>query len=211
MPYPTSDDLRQYLNSASLLSDSTDASVVAGLKLDVCISAAIKNFESDAGRTMIAVQQTRKFDPPKWGTKVLNLNADLASGSSFTVSIAGSTKTKDTDYYMIPSTSEYDGNPYAAIEFPVPWTNYSIARKAIQITGYWGFAADIPNDAYIAILAGGAALAVPAIQRAVSQGLIERKEGDTDYKYAENAAKDFMDIYKGGVDQYVRVASWIGQ
>lgn len=209
MAYPTSGDLRQYLLSAGCITSLTDEGVIAGLQLDTCINAARKNFESDAGRTMIAVTQTRKFDPPWGGTMMLNLGSDLASDASFTVTVSGVSKTRDTDFYMGPQNADNDGQPWSFLEFAYPFSPVLLVRKCISITGPWGFASTLPNDVYIAMLAGGASLAMPAIQRAVSQGMIERKEGDTDYKFDDAATKNFDTVYRGGVDQYIRYTSWI--
>jgi hypothetical protein len=64
------------------------------------------------------------------------------------------TLTQNTDYWLLPYNAAADLEPWTALElrrgFPAP-PHPDALHRAIRVTGTWGWAASIPEDAWEAI------------------------------------------------------------
>lgn len=187
--YPTAADLQAFLEAAGL--------TTTGLDLATAVQAGRQRFERETGRRMLAVTQTRTFDPPTNPTGTLNLRADLVLASS--VSVAG-VALAATEYQFLPHNAVTDGQPFTMIRFqrrwygPLEWSQLG----TVSITGSWGFAAAIPDDAWTAMLQAAALDRLPQIGTALSEGLISWKEADVEERYGDNPLSGLSAEWKSG-------------
>lgn len=192
MSWPTSSDLQDYLAAGGVT--MPDGSAVSALVAsDALIGAAVTLFEESTGWVpFIGDTQTRYFDPPgypinglgSWGGGgvVLKLGAGLISVSSLT--IAGVTKTENTDFWLIRGTRP--DMPAFAIRFRL--VVYGNPRD-IAITGEWGRMADSDDLANQAVLNLAAQMACRSIVDGFRSVPSEQREADVAEKWdADNIA-----------------------
>jgi hypothetical protein len=147
---------------------------------------AAQDFERDAGRKMIAVSDTRTFDPPS------NRYGRLFTGDMTavtTITFATQTLVVTTDYLAQPAQNPARGLPYFWIDFfrrwggPTPWAQ----REGLSITGLFGYAAQIPYDVWQAVLAKATVQMLPALMMQRSRGFKAWSEADVHQDYGEKA------------------------
>jgi hypothetical protein len=212
--YPNGDDLEALITSAGLVANYPQVAW-SGFDWDGLALAGVKWFEGQVGRKMLAVSATRTFDVPTGTNRVLALRADLVSVSSLTVN--GVNQVSGTDYFLQPDNSLGDGDPFAWIEFALWFGWNTLPRRAVSITGLWGFGTTIPADAWNGMLTRAAALACPAIALNIGKGLQSREAGDEKETYARGQGNGPLIEERAGwqaqadaaVGNYVRVESYI--
>lgn len=188
--YPTGEDVRAYLEAASLV-----VSTALAEQLDTAAEAGRLDFEQRTDRLPFlagATDTTRRFDPPKAGSARLWLKPDLAALTSITYQPGGAsaeTLTLDTDFSLLPFNAAADEQPYTAIDF-TPWrgfgawaSSYPAYRGSIRITGRWGYQTTLPENAWLAILAAGSLSLLPQLSFGLTSGLVEWHEKDRGERY----------------------------
>ncbi len=172
--YPTATDLTQYLTAAG-------TPVPAGLDLASIAAAAVDEFERRAGRRMLreAADAVRRFDPPADRDGWLDLEADLCTLTSVEYQPAGAAPVALAEGSDFRTLSR---NPGVAPEpLTEPIVALILARMwlaplrmpeggSIRVTGRWGYAVAIPDDAWWAMLVRAAGLAAPAATSARAWG-----------------------------------------
>lgn len=201
--YPALGDLMQFL----LSHPSVTATSLANIDLAAACRAGRLDFETAVGRTMLGITQTRTFDPPYNPRAMLDLRADLASLTSLT--IQGVTKVLNTDFYLGPPNADADGLPWRWIEIAAWWPNYRVAKRGISITGVWGFATTIPDDAWQAMLCQSALKVASQLISDQTGGLSSVQIGEIRESYGANPLSGMIDPWKiqiaSAVQQYTLV------
>ena len=207
LTYPNENDMERYLVGGGLVFP-TPQSPLTFIDLRQHVLGAINNFEGRVGRTLLAASQTRTFDPPMFPRTKLPLVDDLAQMTS--LSVAGTVKVLNVDYYLLPENADALGKPFNLVDFAVPIYG---ARKSVSITGLWGYATQIPDGPWNSILARAAYLAHPQIAAAVSKGLVSWKEDDVSETYGIDPLGFLRDqwekIYEGGVEKFRKVTVYL--
>jgi hypothetical protein len=140
MTYPTLDDLKTYMGSASALSDNPHG---------LALSGAIAWSERYTGRKFVAEAGTRMFryDSYHWIPKRRRLAFydDLMSVTTFTLPNG----TVTTDYALLGNKT-----PYTAlrVDNTVPVVAYEPTNVWFTLEGMWGYSTDCPDDVFQAIL-----------------------------------------------------------
>lgn len=181
--YPTGAELAAYLVAAGFTS-----AFVAALDTTTFAAAGASEFEREAGRRMLAVTQTREFDPCRVGTNgFLDLKADLASLTS--VAWNTTAYTVGTDVRAFPLNAADDGLPYSGLSFGY-WRRFSgygyPFPPLISVAGDWGYGATIPEDAWAGMLAFAGMLLFPQIVQRRTGGMFEWTEADMREAYGNN-------------------------
>lgn len=212
--YPGAEDLQSFLEAAEL---TLSAELLA--QLPTAIAAARKDFENTVDRIMLAPADAavRRFDPPAhWrdGGATLFLKRDLAAVTSVVYQPSGSdaeTLTEGEDYELEPYDAPEDGQPYTRIRFLVRrWTGPLSARHrgSIRVTGRWGYATEIPEDAWLAMCARGAWRLFGQIAQASTGGMLGWSDADRKVDYGVETWGRLRDIwaaqYDGAVNNYKR-------
>lgn len=186
--YPSGADLLAFLEAAGFSSSlTTDAAFMGGdADLELFAVAGWRAFNQAAGRQMLAVAGSRSFDRPSGMRGVIDLGDDLASGSVTAPALTdlGTALVLNTDYVLEPLDAAGRGAPYNRLRFWRRVWNYSqTIGPPITVTGSWGYATTIPEDAWVGMLAMGALALFPLIQQARTQGFASWKEADMDEAY----------------------------
>jgi hypothetical protein len=177
--YPTGHDLEAFLTSAGFSSTVLDT-----FDLDLFAAAGWQAFNRNAGRTMLAVSGARSFDRPYGARGVIDLGDDLASASAPTLADAGTALTLNTDYVLEPLDAPGRGAPYNRLRFwRRLWNISHTIGPPITVTGAWGYAVTIPEDAWVGMLALGALAMVPQMAQAAAGGLTMWREADMAESY----------------------------
>lgn len=171
--YPTATDLQNFLTAAGVTLGTLDTATA--------VQAGIDDFERRTSRKMLAPAgtQTRYYDPPVNRDGCLNLVRDLATLTSVVYQPQGGsseTLTEYTDFWLRPHAAPSDDPPH-------PWTGLQLRRcwiappapelrRAIRVTGRWGFGTAIPEDAWLAMVMRGAALLAPSAGEKLSTGYV---------------------------------------
>jgi len=187
--YPTGADLLAFLETAGFSSTLATDTAFLGGDLELYAVAGWRAFNREADRQMLAVSGTRSFD--RAGINgVLVLGDDLASGTTPSVTDQSATLTVGTEVRFEPLDAVGRGEPYNRARFLRRWgynyaSPYSIA-PLVTITGAWGYATLIPEDAWLGMLALGALALFPLIQQARSSGLDSWQEADMIERYGSD-------------------------
>lgn len=182
--YPTGADLVAYLTAAGFAT-----TFIAALDTTTAALAGAAQFERDADRRMLAVTQTREFDPERVGPRgFLDLRADLATATS--VAYGSQSFIVGTDVRLMPLNAVDDGHPYNALSFGY-WrrfyaVSYPLLPVLITVIGSWGFGATIPEDAWEGMLAFAGMFLFPQLVQRRTQGMIEWREADMQESYGLN-------------------------
>lgn len=194
MPFPTGAELAQFLVDAGVL-----ASVPGDLDLYESIAEQSRlEFERDTGWSpFLATGETRYWDPN--GTTLLDPGVGILSVAC--LELGGEEQTLNSDYWLLP----YNGFPKTLIRFASPLAG---EPRSVSIVGTFGYASEIPQDAYRAVITHGAALATAVLYG--SGGLkSEVQEGDVRYKIDTEAGRSQVDRwasqYRAAVKRYRRV------
>lgn len=169
------------------------------------VAAGIQAFEADAGRVFLATADTtRYFDPPSGPQGMLDLKADLAAVT--TVTVAGATKTENTDFVLRPLDAAAEGKPYSLIQFsgrfyaPVVFSQI----RSIAITGRWAYASSatgMPEDVWLAMLAKASLIRLPQLSLTISGGVTDWKEADISESYGGAPLAGVADLWRAEVAQ----------
>lgn len=178
--YPTGSDLEAHLTAAGF-----SATLIATLDLEVAAAAGASQFEREAGRRMLGVTQTRSFDPGRVGANgFLDLRADLASLTG--VAWNGTSYAVGTDVRAFPLNAAADGLPYSGLSFG-HWrrffAGYWPLPTLIEVSGAWGYGVEIPEDAWLGMLAWAGLLLLPVIVQAQTGGVEAWVEADMQERY----------------------------
>lgn len=189
--YPTADDLKAWI-------EGTGLSVSAALEtlLDGAAAGAANDFESAVHRTMLAPSsgELRYFAPPLDGAPLVGF--DLAAApATITYQPTGSsaeTLTLNTDYWCGPENAIARGKPLEWIEFDKQWTGLidRTLRRALQITGLWGYAETLPDDVWLAVCMRGAWNVWQQVTFGSTEGMLGFKEGDLSVDYGLERWRD---------------------
>lgn len=202
--FPSGFDLKRYLRSLNCIPAESLEAALAGMRCGAKVAAAQKLFERQTGwQPFLAdpADVTRSFDPPgtqggPWtsgGERALFLNAGLLAVTSLKTNVsttyAGDLLTIDEDYWLEPTEAAIVGTPYTEVRF--------VSRQwggphSIQITGRWGYASTLPEDAWDAILKKAASLCVPELTLQISRGIVSFTDMKTQVVYSNSTAKPFQ-------------------
>ncbi len=183
--YPTGADLRTFLEAAGLtLSDAL------ALQLDSAAAAGISEFERRTDRRpMLAGEAAeRLFDPPL-RSRELHLKPTLVSLTSVSYQPTGATPitlVPGTDLTSYPLNAAADGVPITRLRFSTRrWLDplWIGQRGSLAITGVWGYASLIPEDAWFAMLALGSLEVLPVLSQAFTGGIVRWTEKDRSEQY----------------------------
>jgi hypothetical protein len=205
--YPTAGQLESYIRSMGILTDAQLAELLAHVDLTSIAAGAQAAWEADSGWKPFlrdASPVARRFDPPgpnrrgltRGGWERLELDAGLLAVTAFvtgySATAAGTAFVVEDDYWLWPPNAAVEDRPYTAID--ANWYQWG-QPQSIRITGYWGFSANIPGDAWEAILRQGAQLAYSQIFLTVSGGVTSWTEADITEQYALGAFKAHADAW----------------
>lgn len=184
--YPTGADLQKFLAEAGITKDSSDLEgrAVAGRNL----------VEAKCARTFLAETAARVYTyaPPE-GTDVLWLD-DFAEITAVAYQPAGGTSTAwvaDTDYVL---ERENGGRLRGGVT--PPYTRLLLLggtvrsplsvhhRLALRVTGRQGYADELPEDVWEAMVQVGAGLALGVLSVSEGSGVVRWRRGDVEKQYA---------------------------
>ena len=192
--YPTLIDLGAWLQDAGFT-----AAAVANLDLETAAAAGVATFEQATGRKMLAVSQTREFDLTAVNPRgVLDLRADMASLTSVTVS--GPAQVLNTDMRLREPNASDRGLPFWALQFArrfYPVVTYpQPSWAAIAVTGLWGYAATIPDDAWQGMLVLAGLELHPFLAQEFSHGALTYQEQDVTEHYGPDPMGSLRDNWR---------------
>lgn len=204
--YPIAADLKSFLENAGLT-----VATALNTWLGPAIVGAAADFEAETGRRMLAVTQTRYFDPPSDPRGLLRLEDDLSTFTS--LAVGGIAQVLDTDFRLLPLNAVARGKPFDAVQFLVKrWVPLPAAAwfGSIAIAGNWGMGSDIPDAVWLAVLAGGAVRMLPQLERALTGGLIRWTEpSGVSEEYGRDSLaalrESWNELYQSEVRRYRRV------
>lgn len=199
----------------------TEMGVSAGnLNVQDAIDDAIATWDSDTGyRPFLAdtADVTRSYTRPAFRGPNLILDNGLTAAPTSVVT-NGATLTLNTQYYLKPDNAIVMGIPIEEIEFLVsPWTYGSggdfglvddIVAGTVYVTGKWGYATNIPADAWRTVLLGAAARLYTPLWVKQTSGLskIAIGAGDLEVTYDRKTSFDLTvaDYWKKKAYDYHR-------
>ncbi len=209
--YPTAADLNSYLTEAGF--------TLGGLDTTTAVAAAVDEFHRRTGRIMLAPAgtTTRYYDPPTAsgipggeGGGFLSLGADLAVLTAVVYQPQGAeaeTLVQNADFRLHPyGAGSEDEGPFLAVEFRRRWTRPLLLslRRAVQVTGRWGYAVEIPEDAWNAMLQRGAALLAPSRGGKLSGGHVRTEDSGVVRVYGDDPLAGLRRAWEGVFEAVVR-------
>ena len=167
--FPDASDLRDFLEFSNLYDQTVQRqSLVAATR------AAARRWADRTGYLPFLAEDVstiRRFHPPgdlqnrrssgrvRGGGQLLQLESGLVSVPDF-VSVEGQPLDAG-DWWGEPINALAQGKPITTIEFAYPiWG----APQSLGVSGRWGYAAQVPDDAWYATLLSGAAIAMFSIR-----------------------------------------------
>lgn len=230
--FPTASDLSTYVSGLNLFDSSELAAVLARLNLTDKAAAAAQAFQEQAGWFPFITDGSdvsRRFDPPgpnsghggiwdvRGGKWVLNLRAGLSGtpapvivmgySASSTNPQAGTTLVAEDDYWLLPEEAPLMSKPYTHVEFAVSMWG---APRSIRVTGRFGYGANVPEDAWQAVLQYGASMAWPDLAVNLSLGLLSYTEAGVTETSGPKALADYNEQWQANfqraVNRYQRIA-----
>lgn len=205
---PAGADLQIYLTGAGLI-DATPQGSFAFIDTDQRVLSALSDVEAQTDRKLVAVSATRLFDPPVYPRRMLPLHADIVSVTTLTVS--GVAKIQNTDFFLLPENADAEGKPFNMIELA---TVPVAGRKAIAITGPWGYGLTANDGAWNTVLARAAYLCYAEVAGALTRGLVVWKDDVTTEQYGPDPLgflrTTWDRTFEGGCQRLKRIASYFG-
>lgn len=202
--YPVAADVQARLESTGVY----DAD--AGLSLASLATRASEKWESDTEfKPFLSSgdEETKYYNAPGpvrrppstllGGGDLLFLQRGVLSVSELTVD--GTEKTAETDYWLEPYDAPDDGWPYLRVRFYAPmWST----QRGVAITGVWGFCLTLSQSVFDAIVAQACLLALPDLANrrrmsaeAAQSTLVKAKETGpvrTEYATADASKADTL-------------------
>ena len=190
MAYPEESDLTTYLATLGITS-------VAGYALDDMIMSAIREFEARTGRLKLQgdadASNVRYTITGPTGKYVLLEIFDTYDVDDVYTGWNGSTGTQlteDTDYILLPENASILGVPVEAIRF---LTYPTTTPRSIKVGGKLGYAAELPQDVFDAILARASVIFLT--QQAGTKGQVaSKKQGDRAISYVQASGESSSGI-----------------
>lgn len=193
MPYPTGQDLRDYVVSCGLiLADPAqeDASETY-IDYDTMQAAANADFEDLVSRTFIATEQTLYFNPGDFSKAgILMLYQDVVSVSSLTILGVSKSQGPTADYILGPKENAIQKRPYFQIRLNAPQYLYQLYPQqpnSVVVVAMCGYSTDVPANAFKAMLAQGAISIYPQLALMISGGLMLMNQKNTREEYSHYA------------------------
>lgn len=201
MAWPVAADLSAYLVEQGRSAPSSVA-------LDSALASAIAAFEIGTGWIpFLGESGSNLYDPwhvmPCWDGWTLDLGSGLVSATSVYVGWDGSDGTlltADTDYWLCPPAKVGNSQPYTGIRFAARQAG---GPRSIRVTGVWGYASDIPDDVFAAILQGAAAFAITDTATVLA-GKIKEGPVELDFKDG-NQASAYEKAFAAAIARYRRI------
>lgn len=142
--YATLNEFKAYQTARgqTMVADANDDAVIEDM-----IEAASRFIDRKSGRTFYARSETRYFDVPADGNRLLKLDDDLLTISTLTNG-DGSVLSATIDYSKVPKNIP----PYYAIRLKQSSANYwepdgnGNTEDVITIVGTWGYSSTTPDD-----------------------------------------------------------------
>lgn len=188
--YPNAHDLEEFLLSAGF-----SATFLADFDLETWAAAGRRSFERQVGRRMLATSQTREFEPPTNPRGYLAFDEDLWPSVVPTLTYDGAAIVAGTDYRLLPVNAADAGGAYTSARFYRRWAApvaFSLGA-VVAITGLWGYATAIPEDAWLGMLAAAAVEMFPLIQHSKTRGLQMWREADMAEQYGSDPLSGLRD------------------
>jgi hypothetical protein len=203
--YPTGADVLVEMVARGLVLANPTA-IQQYFDLETAASVGRRRFEELTGRKYLGVSQTRTFDYPT-GTRTLKLRQDLCALTS--LSVGGTAKVLNTDFYLKPDNADLDGRPWDRIEFAYDYAYVNPAR-AISIVGTWGFGTTIVEDAWSAMRDIGCMECIPAVSAALTGGLVSWTTGGTTENYGTKPFAGAIEMWQARIDQAIKYRTRVG-
>jgi len=212
--YPTAAQLTTFLSGAGV-------TMAADFDETAAVNGAADEFERRIRRILLAPAGAvnRRYDPPVTPSNVLVLDRDLATVTSVVYQPEGGsaeTLVRDTDFWLLGNPGDVEVEPFA-----VSWWGVRFLRRwslplggavyrSLRITGRWGYATTIPDDAWQAILELAAVGAVASYATdQVQEGLVRYAAAGVEKLWSEDPLRGVMRRWQGRVDaavgRYVRL------
>lgn len=186
--YPTTGEIEDYLSEAGITATST--------RLTRARASAISLWEQGTGFVPFIAGASsarlftlgREWYERAYRDRLFDLPGGLVASETITVVRDGETLTKGEDWWPLPESARYSGEPYTLIRFnTATMTEY----EGLSITGRWGWCleADLPADVFDAIAQkaaqiAGESLLVAGNATTAPGPLISAKETDVEHKWA---------------------------
>jgi len=225
MPNPGSADLQRFLIASGLFSNPPTAAQKY-MDLRGAMDAAKEEFERLTGYLPFlssGEQETRTFDGPE--SSILQLRAGLLSLTSLVINTV--TYTENSQFVLQPTDAPGRRLPYTYVDFGSGWQSggYGLGsdfasgfgagsavglgyvgggRRAISITGVWGYCATLPADVKQALISFGAARVAPRLMHSVTGGLKQQKVGNDSWTWGENFFGGQMSAWDAEFQEAVR-------
>lgn len=210
--YPAKADLDALLTSAGIALGTLDT--------QSAVDAGVRAFEQEVGRRLLAAGSdgTAYFDPPVNAERFLWFGQDLAALTSVVYRPQGGTAetlAQNTDFFLEPynTGAAIDGiaRPYLGMRFASGWTAplRREQRRAIEVTGRWGYGTNVPDDAWWAMLVYSAALVAQAAAAKLSGGVVRTESGGASTLWSDRPfawhRQEWQRDYEAAVARYRRV------
>lgn len=172
--------------------DATDDAVIEN-----AIEAASRFIDGKTGRRFYAVTETRYFDIPEEGSRLLKLDEDLISITTLTN--GDGTVITSSYYNLVPKNS----SPYCGVKMKESSIYYwcqdtdGNTEDVISIAGSWGFAATAPDDVKEACLQ----IALAAYKRKMGENMGTRT---TITAFGVTITPEDIPAYAWGIIKYYR-------
>jgi len=198
--YPAEADLVARLTAADI--DPTLLSLLQDFgATESAILAAIAEWESatDWKPYLAGSVTSRTFDAPVTisggvATSGMRLVLSPALLTLSSVRAAGRTLAQGVDFIPAPQNAANEGRPYQWIQFLTPPPCGASGPGSIVVTGTWGAVAAIPDDVWNAIVQLAEHAISPELSLAISEGMLERKIGDSIKKFAGTGSAGPLDL-----------------
>ncbi len=195
--WPLASDVEALITGAGFWPADTAARTAAAAEIDIALVAAVAEFGTITGwQPFLAAgaDTTRHFALPDT-IGLLRLDAGLVTLTE--LALDGVDCAVDHDFWLRRSHAAVP-YPYDQVQFAawVGTTHGLLPPEPVAITGRWGYAVTLPEDAWNAVRTGGAALTVLNLTTA-SDGIIRTV-----------AESGFRQIFDLGVKRPDRIHDW---
>lgn len=194
--YPDGVALAAFLESHGITLSAAQDALTEG-----AASAAAYEFEKATYRRMLpGTAATRYFSPPVDG-HTLPIPELSANPSAVTYTPPGGsaeTLVLNTDYWLLPDNALDQGKPIDEVEFLQVWgSRDNSLRRAIAITGLWGYAATLPEDVWQAVCMRAAYGLWSQVTLATTGGVLGWKDGDRSVDYGVERWNSMLSTWCG--------------